>query len=199
MVDPSRQIEIQEVGVDKLPLYSGVSVAYEVKSLLELNLIDSGLGGIRLSEKEVTPSYTKDNDAYEGSSLREWPDLFDTHNLVSLLALEGTRSVGGATVAFDTPSISMLDGRVNLVVLWDIRVHPDYRGQGIGTKLFLHATNWSRNQGCSQLKIETQNMNIPARRFYTRMGCHLGEVNRSQYAGQPEVFHKILLVWYLGL
>ena len=93
----------------------------------------------------------------------------------------------------------MLNGRDDLAALWDLRVYPDYRSSGIGTRLFAEATKWSKEKGCRQLKVETQNVNVPACRFYTRQGCHLGEINRYAYASEPSVAHETMLIWYLDL
>ena len=50
-----------------------------------------------------------------------------------------------------------------------------------------------------QVKIETQNVNVPACRFYSKQGCHLGEYNRYAYVGRPEVAREVMLVWYLNI
>ena len=49
---------------------------------------------------------------------------------------------GGLAVACQNPEIidnRILEGIDDLAVVWDIRVHPDYRHQGIGTNLFQEA------------------------------------------------------------
>ena len=90
----------------------------------------------------------------------------------------------------------MLEGRSDLAVLWDIRVQPDARRSGVGSALFEAAERWSREQGCAQLKVETQNTNAPACRFYQRHGCRLARVNRNAYPTLPE---EIQLLWYKEL
>ena len=57
----------------------------------------------------------------------------------------------------------------------------------------------SRKQGCKQLKIETQNTNVPACRFYASCGCRLGAIDRYGYAHDPRVAHEAMLLWYLDL
>lgn len=191
-------IEIQEIGIDFLLQYSEIPMTLEVKSVLLVEPINGGLGGIKLREEKVVPPYTKDYDAYDDGP-EGWPKRFDVRNWGFFLALERSFPVGGAAVAFNTPSIHMLNGRSDLAVLWDIRVHPDFRGREIGTKLFNRAADWARKRGCKQLKIETQNVNVPACRFYAKQGCQLGNINCYGYAGHPEVEHEIMFVWYLNL
>ena len=65
----------------------------------------------------------------------------------------------------------MLEGRSDLAALWDIRIQPDYRRRGIGSRLFRRAGEWGAGaKGSRQLKIETQNINVAACKFYARPG-----------------------------
>ncbi len=193
-------VEIVEVGADRLLQYAEIPIAFEVESVLHVEDINSGLGGIRLREEKVVSPYTKDYDAYNiGERPQRWAEHFGISNWGIFLAFRKKCHVGGATVAFNTSGVHMLAGRKDLAVLWDIRVHPDFRRCGIGTKLFRHAIEWSRKRGCRQLKIETQNVNVPACCFYAKQGCRLGEINRYGYAGHPEVKHEVMLIWYLDL
>ena len=90
----------------------------------------------------------------------------------------------------------MLENRTDLTVLWDIRIHPDYRRQGIGQALFRAAETWARSRGCRQLKVESQNVNLPACRFYAKQGCVLGAIDRFAYADLPD---EVQLLWYKDL
>ena len=192
-------IGIREILADDLPRYAEVSITFRVESIFGVEVVDGGLGGFRLVEEVVEP-YTKDYDALgHGWRPMRWLERFDVSNWAFFLALDDERPVGGATVAYDTPGVDLLGGRTDLAVLWDLRVAPERRGQGIGTRLFGHAAEWARERGCKQLKIETQNVNVRACRFYARQGCVLGSIDRYGYAGCPEVAHEAMLLWYLDL
>ncbi len=193
------EISIREGGAELLAQYAANPIAFEVKSVLEVELVDGGLGGIRLREREVVPPYVKDYDAHEDGGPEAWLRRFDTRNWGVLIAWQAGRPVGGAVLAFDTPGVHMLAGRRDLAVLWDVRVYPDRRGRGIGGRLLHHAADWARGRGCTQLKIETQNVNVPACRFYASQGCQLGEIDRYAYAGHSQVGHEVMLIWYLDL
>jgi ribosomal protein S18 acetylase RimI-like enzyme len=193
-------IKIKEVRADMLSQYAEIPIAFEVTSVLQIDLINDGLGGIKLREEKVERPYIKDYDACEDSERpKRWPKRFDVSNWGFFIASDENQHVGGAVVAFNTSGVHMLAGRKDLSVLWDIRVHPDFRRSGIGTELFNHAASWSKKRGCRQLKIETQNVNVPACRFYAKQGCRLGEINRYAYAGHPKVGHEVMLIWYLDL
>jgi len=49
---------------------------------------------------------------------------------------------------------------------------------------------------CRQLKIETQNTNVQACRFYERQRCRLHAIHRAAY---PELPEEIQLLWYKDL
>jgi streptothricin acetyltransferase len=194
-------VTIQEIGADQLHLYAQVPIRFTVESVLRVEMIGGGLGGLRLVEEKVDPPYVKDYDAQAEEEERpvHWARRFDVSQWGFFLTMDGERPVGGATVAMRSPNANMLEGRSDLAVLWDIRVHPNNRGRGIGTMLFRHAVAWARGAGCRQLKVETQNVNVRACRFYAKQKCELGAIHRYAYAGAPGVAHEAMLLWYLDL
>jgi GNAT superfamily N-acetyltransferase len=191
------ELSVTPVSVEALEEYSKIPIHFEVRSTLEPELIDSGRGGILLHEKSV-PFYVKDYDAMEEEGLARWLKSFDTSNWSLFLAREGSALVGGATVAFRSPGLFMLGNRDDIAVLWDIRVLPERRRTGIGTALVAAAAQWARGHDCRYLKIETQNNNVPACRFYAAQGCRLGEINRFAYS-DPRISREVMLCWYLDL
>jgi GNAT superfamily N-acetyltransferase len=190
------KIVIEQISSDRLGEYDRVPQKVEVKAILQVELVEHGLGGILLNEIPVEQPYIKDYDA-SGELPSDMPSRFEVRNWGFFLALDGGIAAGAATVAYDTTGVFMLEARRDLSVLWDIRVRPEYRGVGI--PLFRHAAQWSREHACMQMKIETQNVNLPACRFYQRMGCRLGEIRRFGYKAVPAVAHEVMLCWYLDL
>lgn len=188
------RIEVQNA--DVLPEYGGVPIAFEVKSRFRVDVVASGLGGIRLIEEKVDPPYVKDYDGLEGPerwARRSW----DLSKWVFLGAFREEKRIGGAIVAFHVDGLNYCDGREDLAGLWDIRVGPEYRGRGVGKALFHRAEACARKRGCKQLKIETQNINVAACRFYERMGASLGKVHL--YAYRTEGLDEVELTWYKDL
>ena len=191
-------VDIRQIGVDGLKQYSEISIEFTVESVLRVEEIDGGLGGLLLKDEGLEEQYVKDYDmlAQEERPTR-WPERFDVSNWAFFMAFDGERPVGGAVVAYRSPKMNMLEGRSDLAVLWDLRVHPGRRREGIGTKLFQHAAEWARQRNCTQFKIETQNNNVGACKFYARQGRHLGGIVRHAY---PEpVAHETMLLWHLNL
>lgn len=184
---------IREITVHQLDDYAGIPMLLTVKSKLVPKRIESGLGGILLEEVKTT-EYTKDYAKHADPN--EWLKEFDTANWGFFLAYDGALPIGGATLVQKTAGINMLSGRDDLCVLWDIRVSPEYKASGVGTALFDYAKEWARQRGCRQIKIETQNTNLPACRFYIKQGAVLGAYDEYAYYGEED---EIQLIWYLEI
>lgn len=188
--------KVFQVSSTRIADYASIPIAFEVREILAVSTPQDGVGGIVLTPQPVTP-YIKDYDALEPPSA--WLTAFDTSSWAFFLAQEGRRPLGGAIVAWNTNGVNMLEGRSDLSVLWDIRVRPEVRGQGIGKRLIAHAAAWSRARSCIQMKIETQNVNLNACRFYAACGARLGDIRRFAYRHEPAVAHEVQLNWYLEL
>lgn len=189
-------VDVAEEPIRNLAQHAEVPIAFTVERILEVSLVDGGLGGFLLSEVAVANPWIKDYDAVKGEGPTRWVKRFDVTNWGLIAAHEDDRRVGGAVVAFNTPGVNMLEGRSDLAVLWDIRVRPEARSTGTGTALFRAVETWARARGCRSLKIETQNINVPACRFYRRMGCTLGSIDRYGYAELPG---EVRLIWFKSL
>ena len=188
-------MEIQIIEEDQTALkeYGRVPMSFMVRSQFRIDLIDSGLGGFTFTEEPVSPEYVKDYDDGAGEGPERWAKIWDLSRWGVLSAFENGLRIGGGVMAFDTEDVYMLEGRNDLAALWDLRVHPDYRHKGVGTVIFQSAVDWAAERGCDFLKIETQNINVPACTFYIKQGCSLGAVNRFAY---PDLPHEIQMIWY---
>ena len=191
-VDISQQAPSDEL----LRTYAEVPIAFTVRSRFHVEPVDRGLGGWTLTEERVEPPYEKDYDRYCDGDLVRWLRRWDISHWAVISATDGPTRVGGAVAGYNTPGAHMEEGRDDLAVLWDIRVRPERRGEGIGSRLFRRAAEWARQQGCERLKVETQNINVPACRFYPAQGCQLRAVHPNAY---PELPHEVQLLWYLDL
>ena len=189
-------VEIEELSPGFLAEYGRIGAAFEVRSVLAVVAAEGGLRGLALEERPVATPWVKDYDALPGNRPSDWRQRFDVARWGVLVARRGGHLVGGATLAFDTPGLTLLEGRSDLAVLWDLRVDADARGEGVGSALFAAAEDWARVRGCGRLKVETQNINVPACRFYARRGCVLGAIHRFAYPDLPD---EAQLLWYREL
>ena len=149
--------------------YTLLPIAFPVNQVLDVTA--RAEGGFALSARMLEVPYVKDYDAVDGEGPLHWSRRFDVSNWTLFTARVAGSRVGGATVAFDTPGLTMLEGRRDLSVLWDIRVAPNARGKGIGSALFEKVEGWARAHSCRQLKVETQNINVPACGFLRDTGA----------------------------
>jgi GNAT superfamily N-acetyltransferase len=189
-------MRIIEESQSSLDAYGLVPIGFEVRSVLDVSTPLRGLGGLPLTERQVDPPYHKDYDAESDDGPNRWAQTFDLSQWGFFGAwLDGER-VGGAAVAFNDRELLFLDGRQDLAVLWDLRVAPTVRRQGIGSALLAATERWASGRGCHQLKVETQNINVPACRFYARRGFVLGAIHRFAYPSLPE---ETQLLWYKDL
>lgn len=186
-------MEIREEGPGALAQYATVPIAYEVREVLALEPMDGGLGGLRLTSRTLDAPYAKDYDAIPGNHPSDWAARFDLRTWGILSAWDDGVRIGGAVVAFGAAGVEMLEGRRDLAVLWDLRVAPRMRGRGAGTALFRAAERWAAARGARWLKVETQNVNVAACRFYARQGCTLGAIHRFAY---PDLPGEAQLLWY---
>ncbi len=189
-------IELVEEPMTALLEYARIPIIFTVDRVLDVMARVDGPDGFVFSQRRLEVPYRKDYDAIDGEGPLHWARRFDLSHWALFTARVATRRVGGATVAFDAPELTMLEGRGDLAVLWDIRVCPEARGQGIGSALFKRVEAWAQVHGCRQLKAETQNTNAQACRSYARQGCELREIHRAAY---PEFPEEVQLLWYKDL
>jgi ribosomal protein S18 acetylase RimI-like enzyme len=170
---------VSRLQVGDLSSYSKFSIAFEGHSRLDLDAIRQG----HFVEIPV-PSFAKDFDALESPA--EWACRFDVQNWVRL-ETDG----GSAIVAWNTQGVDMLDGRDDLAVLWDIRVDQAQRGRGIGKRLVEASQEWAQEHACTEFKVEAQDNNVSACRFYAAMGFHLTDIVPNAY----EDLDEAMLIW----
>jgi GNAT superfamily N-acetyltransferase len=190
------QVEIREESVAWLDEHARISIAFKVESVLALTIVNHGLGGLRLDERQLNAPYVKDYDRLPNCHPSEWSTQLDMANWGFFSARSEGAPVGGAVVAWTSPSLEMLEGRTDLGVIWDVRVSPAMRRRGIAAQLFAVAERWARARGCRRLKVETQNINVAACRFYASRGFELGAIHRFAYPTLPD---ETQLLWYKGL
>jgi ribosomal protein S18 acetylase RimI-like enzyme len=189
-------VQILEEPISQLGLQEAISIAFQVDRLLEVSTPDGGIGGITLREHVVDPPYMKDYDAIKDEGPTRWLARFDTTNWGLVAAFIDGNRVGGAVIAYDSAGVDLLENRSDLAALWDIRVSPALRRAGVGRQLFRAVETWACERHCTQLEVETQNVNVPACHFYRRMGCSIRSIDRFAYPNLPT---EVKLVWLKDL
>lgn len=178
-----------EESIVALPLYAQIPIEFtaSTRASLEGLLMSSGAN---IQELAIEP-FRKNYDDCEEDRPTSLPKRFDVSNWIVLSAFLGEVRVGGAILARSTASLDMREGRDDLCLIMDIRIHPDFRGRHIGEVVIQGAIDWARKHRCIEIKVETQDINVPACRFYFAQGFRLTEVNQGVYEGLDET----QLIW----
>lgn len=194
---PGSEFTIREESSLGLAEHAGVAIAFGAASRVDLSALEDPAGW-RLVEVP-TPTRRKDYDAVEGP--REWAARFDVARwgLVSAWAGEaetgderiGGERIGGAVIAMDAAGVDLLGGRRDLALVWDLRVAPEWRGRGAGRALWAAAEAWALARGCVEIRVETQDANPAACRFYARQGLAPVAVVAGAYPGLDEA----MILW----
>ena len=171
--------------MERVAEHAAVSIAFPVTAEW---LPDSG------EWRPIEPARIKDYDALEGAAPAAWAERFDVTHWRILAAYRGETRIGGAVLAFRTPGCTMLAGREDLALLWDLRVTPAHRRTGVGRALVAAAREWAGGRGCRALRIETQTINAAACRLYHEAGGRLIAVVPGAYAACPD---EVQVVWEL--
>jgi hypothetical protein len=86
---------VSEELFDGLAEYSRISIAFQVDRVLQVELVQGGLGGLLLSERPVERPYVKDYDALPGNHPTQLPSQFDLSRWGLLVARINGQRVGG--------------------------------------------------------------------------------------------------------
>lgn len=189
-------ISYKRIDCNYFEAYDTIPMRVDVTSHYVLDKINNGLGGILLKEVAVE-KYSR--DFAEHAKVTEFREKFDIANWAFFMAFDGELPIGAVTIVSRTADISMLDGRDDMTVLWDIRVSDTYKRQEIGQNLFNLAVEWSRTKGFKQMKIECQNNNVPACKFYHKQGAVLRKIDEYAYYDDTDGRDEIQFFWYLDL
>lgn len=192
-------IEIRQFGPEdtvSLGYYQQIPMTVSIESVLEVSI---NFNGLSITETPADQPRTKDlwSGYYEIERLERFTCA---HNSSFFIAMDNGQPVGGASGirhCADAEYFCMTDGRDDIAVLRDIRVLPEFRRSGVGKVLFENVVDWAQQAGLGLLKIETQNNNLAACRFYQSMGARLGGIQRHAYG--PPFEHEVMLLWYLEL
>ena len=187
------KIEIVQESAEHLAEYARIPIAFEMRGVMKATRVGDRYN---LEEHRVALPRVKDYDALPGEGPTSWPERFDLSRWQFFAARHAGERVGGAAVVARSPGIDLLEGRPDLGLLWDIRVAPSARGQGIGTALIQAAENWAAAQALRTMKVETQDVNAPACRFYERSGYKLRSITPRAYRDFPD---ETQLLWYKEL
>src|SRR5262245_50578270 len=192
--DSAMDIDVEEESEGALGQYASVPIAFTVREVADVAAVPSAPGHFVLRPGALEHPWVKNYDDDGGPE--RWGSRFDLSCWRFFAARVAGERVGGAAVVFRAPDVDMLRSREDVALLWDIRVAPAMRGQGVGASLLAAVQAWSVAHRAEWLEVETQNVNVAACRFYERMGFVLREVHPNAYRTLPD---EVQLLWYKRL
>lgn len=97
-----------------------------------------------------------------------------------------------------------LAGQIVLMKHWnayawinDFAVGVEFRRCGVGRALMQKAVDWAKAKQLPGIMLETQDVNVPACRFYEKFGFTLRGFDTYLYKGLNPIIDEIALYWYL--
>ncbi|MGH7625623.1 MAG: GNAT family N-acetyltransferase [Gemmatimonadaceae bacterium] len=169
-----------------------MSIAFEVTDIFDEQAVVALLAGKPAAGTALSAPYWKDYDSYPGNRPTDWSRRFDVSRWIILAAFADGRRLGGAVIVCDDPLIALLRECRHGALLWDLRVAPAMRTRGVGSALLRAAEEAAAQRGARALRVETQQINVPACRFYARHGFRLEQARRGAY---PDLPAETQLLW----
>ena len=164
---------------------------FEAQSVLDVR---QSSGGFEPVQRLIEVPSRRNYDRYEGPLT--WSRDFDTTAWDLISAFVDERRIGGIIVAAGHPGVALFEGRTDPSGLWDLRVASAYPRLGIATTLCRAARKWAQQRGCIERKVETQNTNPAACKFYLHNGFVLFDVRPGAYRELPD---DVQLIWRMRL
>ena len=176
-----------------IPRLVAIRPGFISQTVLVVEKFGSGIEvGWRLAERPLAEPYDKadgyDFDRTERANIRERLRLGNGLHLV----VEADGRMAG--VLDVTPQEWN-----HTAWVWNIMLDRSIRRQGIGRELFRRAVGWARRQGYRALVFETQTNNVPACKFYARMGCELEGLRDAYYSNRDVQRQEVALFWVYKL
>lgn len=92
---------------------------------------------------------------------KKWKQRLARMDCITLVALSKEEVGHGLIVG------APYDGQAGIFSMW---VDPNYRGQGLGTKLIQNVVDWAKENKKEQILLDVGDENIPAIKLYYRNG-----------------------------
>ncbi|MFP4078286.1 MAG: GNAT family N-acetyltransferase [Candidatus Izemoplasmataceae bacterium] len=130
-------------------------------------------------KKETTEEFGYDvNDEEPGA----WKKFISMRNFRMVGIRYDDQVVAAMSLVHDNTTVRMLEGRKDVLLIWDLRVHPDHKRKGYGKALIEYARKEAKSLGVNHLRLETQNTNPNAIEFYLAVGFELAHIREHAYS-----------------
>jgi ribosomal protein S18 acetylase RimI-like enzyme len=173
-------ITLREIDEDTLHDVNQCDAAFTVESKLVLHAEN---GVIRYSVVRVEP-YRKQYVLEE----KDYPSYISNPDKNVYFAYADGHLAGQITITKHWNAYAWID---------DFAVDVEFRRHGIGRALMQKAVDWAKGRHLPGIMLETQDVNVPACRFYEKFGFTLRGFDTHLYKGLNPSTNEIALYWYL--
>jgi ribosomal protein S18 acetylase RimI-like enzyme len=182
-------INLRQLTAEDIPNLVQIRPGYTWLTILEVEKSGEGIEiGWRLVERTLPRPFDK-------GTLYDFDDI--TRNEISA-RLARPDETYQRVAEYGGQLISLLDVELHTwndtAFVWNLMIDVDYRGQGLGRRLWHRVLDFARQADVRAIMVETQNTNVPACKFYARMGCQLVGINEAYYANDGQNT-EIALFW----
>lgn len=182
---------IRDMTLDDVPRLVEINPTFTSETTLRVERTGGGFTvGWRLVEVELPMPFDK-RSSYDF-------DEIERANITGRLLRENTLMEVAVDVAtgrlVGVLDVAEEDWR-NVSFIWNIMMDVGARGQGIGQRFIAHTIGWARQRRNRAVMLETQTNNVPACKFYARMGFQLVGINDAFYTNNDYGRDEIALFW----
>lgn len=186
---------IRALELADIPKLIDIRPSFQTDKIMRLRQAGDGYAtGWHLYEVELEKPYHKgrgyDFDATERENIRQRHAQNNTLIEVAI-EIDTNRIIGILDVEQRTWN--------NTVWIWNIMLDESARGQGLGTWLIQRTIEWAKQKKARAIMLETQTNNVPACRFYAKMGFELVGINTMFYSNQDIQRDEIAIFWGYSL
>ncbi len=131
-----------------------------------------------LKYEDIEECYEMNKQIFnEEHGLEEVKELYkklynNKENYRFLVAKMGRKIVGYTSVIM---AYKLFDGNRPLMTLWWVGTHPDYRHQGIASKMFEKIEQIAKENDCELIYFTSENYRTGAHQFYQNMGYDMNK------------------------
>jgi ribosomal protein S18 acetylase RimI-like enzyme len=170
----TKLVEIKDLTQLDMPRFHELSAGYTSHSVYKVNKSESDTKTtISFHLQELEHPYEK---VWEPDTKTDTRYRQVIKQGLSLGVYDGNRLVGIA--------IAEKQAWNRTLWVWEFHIDSDYRGRGLGRQLMDNMVDIGKKVGCRVMVCETQNTNVPAIRFYRKVGFEVGAIDLSYYTNK---------------
>ena len=182
---------IRPLQVDDIPKLIDIQPGFQTNKILRVDFTGTGYEiDWHLYEVELEKPYDKGRgynfDTIERENIRKRRAQDNT--LIEVAIEPTTDSIVG---------ILDVEERTwnNTAWIWNVMLDKSVRGQGLGTEMIQRTVAWATQRQLRAIMLETQTNNVPACRFYAKMGFKLIGINTLFYSNRDVERDEIAIFW----